>query len=91
MVKKITQITLLALFALVLSGLSMFIKTGTDTTESETIGVVSKWGFPIHYRVTAAGLAWAQFDAMRFWMNSIVWFAALSTVWVIPIRRRLGR
>lgn len=36
-VKKIMQISLLAFIALVLSGLSMFIKIGTDTTEKDTI------------------------------------------------------
>ncbi|HBA82996.1 MAG TPA: hypothetical protein DCZ95_02775 [Verrucomicrobia bacterium] len=91
MVKRMLQITLLALFALVLSGLSMFIKTGTDGTQSETIGVVSKWGFPIHYRATAPGLSRAQFDTMRFWMNSIAWFTVLIAIWVIPLRRSLRR
>lgn len=83
MVKRMLQIALFALLAVVLSGLSMFIKTGTDATENETIGVVSKWGFPLHYRVTAPGLARAQFDAMRFRMNSIAWFAVLMVVWMM--------
>ena len=89
--KRMLQITLIALLALVLSCLSMFIKTGTDRTQSETIGIVSKWSIPIHYRVTAPGLSRAQFDAMRFWMNSIAWFVVLIAVWVIPLRRSLRR
>lgn len=85
--KRILQIATLALFAVVLSGLSMFIKTGTDAAESGTIGVVSKWGFPVHYRVTAPGLARAQFDIARFWLNSIAWCAVLMTVWVLALWR----
>lgn len=89
--KRLFQITLVALLSLVLSCLSMFINTGTDQTQSETIGIVSKWGIPIHYRVTAPGLSRAQFDAMRFWMNSTAWFVVLIAVWVILLRRSLKR
>ena len=81
------HIALLALLALVLSGLSMFIKTGTDPTERETIGIVSKWGFPVHYRATAPGLARAQFDAVPFWLNSSAWFVILMAVWTVAFRR----
>jgi hypothetical protein len=86
-VKRILQIAILVLFAVVLSGLSMFIKTGTDARESGTIGIVSKWGFPVHYRVTAPGLARAQFDTVRFWLNSITWCAVLMTVWALALWR----
>ena len=87
MVKRILQIALLALFALVLSGLSIFIKAGMDATENETIGIISKWGFPVHYRATAPGLAHAQFDAVRFWLNSIAWFAILMAFFTVVLRR----
>ena len=63
------------------------IQTGTDATEGETIGIVSKWGFPVHYRATAPGLARAQFDVVRFWLNSIVWFVILMAVWTVVFRR----
>lgn len=82
MVKRMFHIGLTALFAIVLSGLSMFIKWGVDATDSETIGVVSAWGFPVYYRTTAPGLGSAQFVASRFWLNSIVWFAILIVVWI---------
>ncbi len=90
-VKRMLQIGLLALFALLLSGLSMFIKTGADATDSETIGVVSTWGFPIHYRTTAPGMAQAQFDASRLWLNSVAWFAVLIAVWMLLAFRRSHR
>jgi len=76
---------LVAVFALVLSALSMLIKTGTDTIESKTIGIVTKWGFPIHYRITASGLAWAQFNGIRFWLNSAVWLAALLSIMILVV------
>ena len=82
MIKRLLQIALFALGAVVLCGLSMFIKTGADATESGTIGVISKWGFPIHYGSTAAGWTWTHYDARRFWMNSIAWFAVLMAVWI---------
>jgi len=80
--KKFLHIVLLALLALMLSGLSIFIKTGTDATDSETIGVVSKWGFPIHFLASAPGLARAQFVAQRFWLNTAFWLAILAAVWL---------
>ena len=80
--KKFLHIALLALLALVLSGLSIFIKTGADATGSETIGVVSKCGFPIHFLASAPGLARAQFVALRFWLNAATWFAILTAVWL---------
>jgi len=86
-VKRTLQIALLVLVALVLSGLSMFIRTGADVTQSETIGVVSKWGFPVHYRSTAPGLARAQFDDVLFWLNSIAWFVILLAAWMVAFRR----
>jgi len=91
MIKKFLHIGLLALLALVLSGLSMFIKTGTDATKSESIGIVSTWGFPIHYRATSPGLAWAQFVALRFWLNSAVWLTILTAVWVAVAFKRSSR
>ena len=88
--KKILQTALIILFALVLSVLSMFIKTGTDITEAETVGNISKWGFPISYRITAPGLAWAKFDGVRFWLNSATWLAVLVSIRIITaLRRRL--
>ena len=86
--KKILQIALIVLFALVFSSLSMFIKTGIDTTESKTIGTISNWGFPIHYRSTAPGWTWAQFDILRFCLNSIVWVAVLSSIMIMVTYRK---
>lgn len=82
MTKKFLHIGLLALLALILSGLSICIKTGADATDSETIGIVSKWGFPIHFLASAPGLSRPQFVAQRFWMNAATWFALLTAVWL---------
>lgn len=70
--------------AVILSTLSMKIQTGIDTSESETIGVQSKYGFPIHFQTTASGLAWAQYDLVRFGINTVVWslfVGATATGW----------
>ena len=88
MVKRIMQIPLLALIALILSVSSIFIKMGTDATEKETIGIISRWGFPIHYKITAPGLAWAYSDAIRFCLNCFAWLAVLVTVWVVAFKKK---
>ena len=88
MVRRILQVALLVLVALILSTLSMFIKMGVDTTASENIGIISQWGFPIHYRITAPGLAWAQFDALRFFLNVLVWFTVLISSLITVIFRK---
>ena len=71
---------LFVLLAVILSVLSMFIKTGTDTTESETIGIITQYGFPIHFKSGATGLAWARFSGARFWLNTMVWFSAIMVI-----------
>ena len=71
--------------------LSIFIKTGTDTTESETIGVISKWGLPIHFQNTAAGWTWPHYDVLRFWLNSLVWFTAVLAPIMIAVALRKSR
>jgi hypothetical protein len=88
MTKRILQIILFALVAVILSALSMFIKMGADTTQSKTVGVIFQWGFPIHYRSTASGWTWAQFDGARFWLNSLSWFAVLMSIRIITALRR---
>ncbi|MDD3949316.1 MAG: hypothetical protein PHT43_07615 [Anaerolineaceae bacterium] len=91
MIKKSLHIVLLALLALILSGLSIYIKTGADATDSETIGVVSQWGFPIHFLSSAPGLARAQFVAQRFWLNTATWFALLTAIWLSVAFQRNSR
>lgn len=83
MLRKSFLIGLLVLLALALSGLSMFIKRGANAVDSETIGTVSTWGFPLHYMATAPGLARPQFATARFWMNSCVWLMALMALTAI--------
>ena len=61
------------LVSVIFSTLSMKIQVGTDTAESETIGVQKKYGFPISYQTTAPGLAWAQYDLIKFGLNTVVW------------------
>jgi len=87
------RVVFFALASLVLSGLSMFIKNGTDATTEDTIGIVSQWGFPIHYKITAPGLAWAQFVGARWWFNTIVWCLFLVAVWTLSklFQQRRGK
>jgi len=89
--KKSLHIVLLALLALILSGFSIFVKAGTDATDSETIGVVSKWGFPIHFLFSAPGKARAQFVAQQFWLNATAWLAILAAVWLSVAFKRHSR
>jgi hypothetical protein len=81
-------------FVLILAGLtvsffSMFIQMGTDDSERETIGIQKKWGFPIPYKATAPGLAWAEFDGTRFRINTAVWIIVFGVL--ASTRRRMKK
>jgi hypothetical protein len=68
---------LIVITALIFSVLSLYVTMGTDDTEEATVGVITKSGFPVSFRETAPGMAWAQYDASRFWMNTLTWFLIL--------------
>lgn len=90
MLAKIVQPLLFVLVALTTSALTLFLKSGTDATALETIGVVSRWGVPIYFRTTAPGLTWAQFDGPRFLLNSILWLVAWCFIAMIFRRVKRG-
>ena len=73
LLKTIGKLILLIFIALIVSTLSMRIKMGTDSSESATIGIQTKRGFPIAYATTAPGLAWTQYDGLRFKLNTLAW------------------
>ena len=64
--------------ALLVSLLTMNIETGAVASESETIGVQKKYGFPIVFLTTAPGLSRAQFSPLRFGVNTILWISVIS-------------
>jgi len=88
MMRTIGILALAAFLALLASAFSMAVRTGTDGIEKETIGIQTKWGFPVWYKTTAPGLAWAQFSGARFAVNSGVWFVVITTVWLVVRPRR---
>ncbi len=75
--KQTTIALLIVITALVFSALSVNVNTGRDDTEQATIGVITKSGFPVGFRESAPGMAWAQYDASRFWINTATWFVIL--------------
>lgn len=75
--------------AFFLSGFTVIIQTGVDTAYSDSVGIIRYWGFPIHYCSKAPGLAWAEYDPMRFLLNSFVWFIFLMAFWFY--RRKIGQ
>ena len=78
----ITKLALNSTLAIFLSALSMMIQNGTDMSQSETIGAISRSGFPIYYRTYSSSFTWAEFDSMRFLLNSFVWFTILALIWI---------
>lgn len=62
-----------ALVALILSSLSLLIKSGVDKSEIDTIGVITKWGFPVSFAQSAPGWSWTHYQGMNFVFNFIVW------------------
>jgi len=86
--KKALQIAIVALLAIVISKVSGLIRCATDTKEKETIGVQSHWGFPVPWRTTAPGLAWARTDVCRFGLNTASWFCVIDCVWIGVKRAR---
>ncbi len=80
MMKLIGKWVIVGTIAVIISALSIEIQTGTDTSESETIGIQKKYGFPISYQTTAPGLAWAQYDPIRFGLNTTAWILIVGTI-----------
>ena len=80
MMKTIGIVLLASFLALLVSAFSMGVRVGTDAVEKETIGIQTKWGFPVWYKTTAPGLAWAQFSGARFAVNAGVWFVVITSV-----------
>jgi hypothetical protein len=88
--KTIGKWILLLLVGLSVSVFSMFIQVGTDDSERETIGIQKKWGFPVAYRTTAPGLAWADYSGIRFGANTVAWIIGLAAVLAASSRMRRG-
>lgn len=88
--KTIGKWILLVLVGLTVSVVSMFIQFGTDDSERETIGIQKKWGFPVTYRTTAPGLAWADFNGIRFGANTVVWTTGLASLLAAIGRMKRG-
>jgi hypothetical protein len=89
--KLITGIAVLVASGLV-TMLSMLIPVGTDKSEVDTIGVQTRYGFPIPCRSTAPGMAWASFDDLALVANGIIWtgaFALIPTV-ITRVRNKQG-
>ena len=76
--KTIGEWLLLVIVGLTISCFSMFIQVGADDSEQDTIGIQKKWGFPVAYRRTAPGLAWANYSSLCFGANSVVWIIGLA-------------
>ena len=81
MMKMMKSLMAVGLMALVVSSISMLIPVGTDATDKDTIGIQRKWGFPIAYRRTAPGMAWAQLDGTRFSINTCSWCLLVAAGW----------
>lgn len=69
----VDRVAIICLAALIASSISMFISTGIDASAEATIGIQKNWGFPVAFRWTAPGLAWAQFDGICFLINTLAW------------------
>jgi len=88
--KTMGKCLLLAIVGLTVSVFSMFIQVGTDDSERDTIGIQKKWGFPVTYRTTAPGLAWADCNGLRFGANTVVWVLGLAVALAAVKRMKKG-
>jgi len=88
--KTIKKWLLLVLVGLTVSIFSMFIQVGTDDSERDTIGIQKKWGFPVAYRMTAPGLAWPDYNGLRFGANTVVWTIGLAVAIASVKRMKKG-
>ena len=80
MMKMIGKWVLVGVIAAIISVLSVSIQTGSDTSTSETIGIQKKYGFPISYQTTAPGLSWAQYNPIRFGLNTVSWILIVGAI-----------
>jgi hypothetical protein len=87
--KTFGKLAIVGIIAVIFSTLSMRIQMGTDTSESEAIGITKNYGFPIWYQTTTPGLSWAQYDPIRFWLNTGVWvlFVGASAVGLKRVKK----
>ena len=68
------RVTTLCLFlGIIASCCSQGIVITKDYTHKETVGIISHQGFPIWWKGTASGYAWADFRPVRFIANWLVW------------------
>ncbi len=88
--KTIGKWILLVLVGLTVSVFSMFIRVGSDASERATIGIQTKWGFPVSYRTTAPGLAWADYNGLRFGANTLVWAIGMAVLLAAIGRTKKG-
>jgi hypothetical protein len=91
LLKRLTTFVGSVLLAVLLSALSMFVQTAIDESERETIGMQQRWGFPVSYKTTASGMAWARYDGTRFAINSAVWFVVVVIGWAVAALIRCRR
>ena len=82
MMKMIGKWILVGVIAVIFSVLSVKIHTGSDASTAETIGIQKIYGFPISYHTTAPGLAWAQYDPIRFGLNTVSWILIVGAITV---------
>jgi hypothetical protein len=88
--KTMGEWILLVLVGLTVSVFSMFIQAGTDDSERETIGIQKKSGFPVAYRTTAPGLAWADYNGVHFVANTVVWTIGIAVLVAAAGRMKRG-
>jgi len=83
---------IIAIAVLIASGLvttlSLLVPVGTDESEVDTIGVQTRYGFPIPCRSTAPGMAWASFDDLALVANVIIWTGAFALIPIVIARVR---
>jgi len=71
------KLLIAALFGFVLSIISILIKTGSDASQTTTIGVMTNVGFPISFIQNAPGLSAPYFSSVRFGFNCLSWFCII--------------
>ncbi len=76
-----------ALAAFIISSLSLFIKSGVDKSEIDTVGIITKLGFPLSYAQSAPGWSWIHYNGIHFGINFIIWLIIILLLRNLFVRK----
>jgi hypothetical protein len=89
MIRLLIAAVLAVILGPVLCSLSGWIEMGKDFSQEDTVGVITRNGFPVWYRENAPG--YSVVDGMHFDrldINTAIWVVAVFALAVLVLRKR---